>query len=605
MKQLQTRVDPLAWHFAQLMHELAAVPSQALFLGALVASLASREQHACAELPRYARQPVVDTEQSPEDLLLKKSHGPPVFYPANGYWQQALRRHDDVVGVPGEYKPLILEGDKLYLYRYWDYEQRLAQAIRERLTPMTTEQDSPPEPDAALKGRIEELFPLKDKIDWQAVAAATALDHRFHVISGGPGTGKTTTVSRMVALLLTREPHLKIVLAAPTGKAATRMKESLLKSLDSLHLPEGLPFPTEALTLHRLLGYVAGQNRFRHHARNPLPWDMVIVDEASMIDLAMMTQLLEALAPHTRLVLLGDQYQLASVEAGSVLGDICKAARSQAFSAQRQQNLLDLSVIRHEHQQQLELTEHSLDNHVVLLSHSYRFAADKGIGQLARCVQTGNTRDLEKALHSPEIHYQEHWSPSSFENSLTEAYAAYFGSSSPREAWQNLGQFMVLCALKKTSRGTEVMNQTIESILRKQQLIGNGTWYTYRPVMITRNDYVHQLFNGDMGVTWKGPEGMRVYFQRADGQFKSFHPAQLGAHSTAWAMTVHKSQGSEFNHAFLVLPEVKHPLVTRELIYTGLTRARERVSIWSDLEVLKAGIRTPLQRYSGLVEKLR
>ena len=630
MIHLKPHLDPLCWHFADLVaNHLAHHYTKVLFLGALVASLATEEQHACAYLPHYSGKPV--TENSPDtpvDQLLGIPAEPRVFYPEAEAWKRGLRKHPDVVGVPGEYKPLILDGDRLYLYRYWDYETRLATAIQQRLSqpevsesPYTTPVDTKPSADfqALVKAVFEEGI-QNNTLDWQAIAATTALGHRFHVISGGPGTGKTTTVSRLVALLLYRSPDLRMVLAAPTGKAATRMKESLSQSRTQLPmLPSALlaQFPTEALTLHRLLGYQVKTGTYRHHKDNPLPWDMVIVDEASMIDLAMMTRLLEALSPTARLVLLGDQYQLASVEAGSVLGDICKATTNKAFSAAQQQQLHELGILPSlaEHklaEYRISLAQHAIDGHVVMLEESRRFDPHKGIGKLAHCVQHGNTEHLGACLNTSEIHHQSHWSPQDLQQLLLKHYGAYFASTTAREAWDALNAMMILCAVKRGPRGVLAMNQQVEQVLRSANQLRGGTqtgaFYHLRPVMITQNDYRNQLFNGDIGVTWQ-PETEKgkslVYFQQTDGSFKPFHSAQLGPHQTAWAMTIHKSQGSEFKHVLLVLPETPHKLVSRELIYTGITRARESVNLWCDLDVLEAGVKHQVERYSGLVEALQ
>lgn len=616
MRHLKSHLDPLAWHFAELMCELAQYPTKSLFLGALVASLVTEEQHACAYLPHYCGKAVVEASpDKPTDQLLGLKPDHNVFYPADlEAWKRGLRKHGDVVGEPGEYKPLILDGDRLYLYRYWDYEKRLATAITQRFTPIDTAI-----PTATALAFLQQLFPPDSKlstepdIDWQAVAALSALHHRFHVISGGPGTGKTTTVSRMVALLLQEDSQLRIVLAAPTGKAATRMKESLSQSRDQLKLPSALQdrFPQEALTLHRLLGYQVSTGTYRHHKDHPLPWDMVIVDEASMIDLAMMTRLFEALPETSRLVLLGDRHQLASVEAGSVLGDICKAAQGEAFSAKEQAYLQVWGVLTPSQKARLLLAKHAIDDHVVMLKKSHRFDAEKGIGKLAQCVQAGEIKALKTCLQAQEIRHQNHWSIADLYDLLFNHYAPYFEAETPLEAWNALNAMMVLCAVKRGPRGVQAMNQQIEQVLSAGGHIRPGSsaghFYHLRPVMITQNDYRNQLFNGDIGITWQpqAEQKAEIYFQRSDGSFRAFHPAQIGPHSTTWAMTIHKSQGSEFKHVLLVLPEEVHPLVSRELIYTGITRARESVNLWCDLNVLKAGVKHQVERYSGLVEALQ
>lgn len=619
LRHLQGLVDPLCWHFAEWVCQQAKEPTRGLFLGALAASLATEEQHACAFLPHYEGKRVATpaAEDAAAVQVLGQTAHKKEFYPSLEAWKQGLRRHQHVVGSPGDYTPLILAGDRLYLYRYWDYEHRLARAVAERLEPF---ENSSAEDNSLLKGLISRLFPApttstseEAALQWQAVAAVTALRHRFHVITGGPGTGKTTTVSRMVALLLHQHPHLRIVLAAPTGKAATRMKESLTHSQETLRqvFPTPLPgFPTEAMTLHRLLGYQAQQRSYLHNAQNPLPWDLVIVDEASMIDLAMMTRLFEALSPDSRLVLLGDQNQLASVEAGSVLGDLCQAANAKGFAPPQLQQLRELNILQTHHEGDVHPAQHALDSHVVTLQESHRFPSDRGIGRLADCIQKGEHDKLALCLHAEEIRHQTQWSTDELQALLLANYTPYFEATTPEDAWSGFAHMMVLCALKQGPWGIQTLNQSIELLLSQAGQIhptSRQAFYHLRPVMITQNDYRNQLFNGDIGITWQptAHSPLRVYFQQADGSLQGFHPAQLGPHQTTWAMTIHKSQGSEFEHVLMVLPDAPHHLVSRELIYTGVTRAKQTVNLWCPLETLKTGIQTPVQRYSGLVEALK
>jgi exodeoxyribonuclease V alpha subunit len=591
------------YHFVKLISDLAGSEDPCLLLGAAAASEATLNQNACADLASLAEKRV-----SPE-------HEP--VYPPLADWLAALRTHPLVVGQAGDYLPLILVGQRLYLQRYWRYEKGLADALRQRgNTALSLDLSS-------LFGRFSLLFPPSRAgdsqasgpdhaaPDWQALAAANVLLNHLTVIAGGPGTGKTTTVSRILALLLEQNPSLKVVLAAPTGKAAARMKQSLDLNLPDLHLPPELQarWPQTALTLHRLLGTIPHSHSFVHHAGHPLPWDVVIVDEASMIDLALMYKLLDAMRPDARLVLLGDRDQLASVEAGCVLGDICQAAPSVSFTPERIQALAPLfgALQLPPSPGPFHNSPEPFHNCVIELQVSRRFGPQSGIGHLARAVNAGQpdqALSLLQAATYTDIALRP-LPPTLEQGCLTRLpdYAAYLQASSPEAAFVALESQIILAALRQ---GVENVNRAMEqALLQSGALPTYQNWYHLRPVLISENDYVHELYNGDLGLTWN-PDGQnpRVWFRHAEGHLRSFSPAQLKAHSTAWALTVHKSQGSEFNRVLLVLPAEPHPLLSRELIYTGLTRAREQVEIWGDGAVLQAGILRKIQRSSGLVEQL-
>jgi len=610
-------LDPLSLHFAKFVLELAglSLPDQSagepaenpadeiplLWYGALAASRATSEQNACADLGRLATQAILP--ESPEAGV----------YPELRPWLTALAEYPELVGQPGELKPLILVEQRLYLCRYWQYEHNLAGALLAR-----TQQSLPLALEASATA-LQRLFPVQASSanapahapahNWQALAAACALLSPLTIISGGPGTGKTTTISRLLALLLSQEPDLRVALAAPTGKAAARMKQALDGSLQQLALPAEIAarFPQQAMTLHRLLGYLPGRVDFYHGPEQPLPWDLVVVDEASMIDLALMTKLVQAVRPEARLILLGDKDQLASVEAGSVLGDICRSADSLAFGSLRRQQLAQITGTNLD---DLPLASQPLDDHVITLQVSHRFAASSGIGQVASAVRAGQSERALQLLADPsytDLSLQplpSRWQ--TLQAELYQAYLPYLSAPTAADALQKLDSFMLLCALRRGPYGVEQLNREVEQALLAQKALHNlQTWYHLRPVLITANDYVHQLFNGDIGVVWN-PQGHspRIWFHRADGSIRDFAPTQLGAHQSAWALTVHKSQGSEFDRVWLILPPEPHPLLTRELVYTGLTRARQAVSIYGDSAVLGQGIASSVMRDSGLQARL-
>ena len=508
-------------------------------------------------------------------------------------------------------QPLTLFSHRLYLSRYFRFEQQVACWLQQVSLPVATSADTP-----ELAQQLRQLFTPQPEVDWQAVAVATACDGRFTLISGGPGTGKTTTVTKLLALLVAQsEQPLLIRLAAPTGKAAARLTESIAKAKTELAGQVNAAWlagiPTQASTLHRLLGVIPGLPEFRHNGQNPLPLDVLVVDEASMIDLPMMARLLVALPPQARLILLGDKDQLASVEAGAVLGDICQFV-AQGVSSQQAQQLQQRTG--YELQNYVQSAGHPLRDRLCLLRKSYRFAADSGIGKLAEAVNNGDVKAAHAVWAQDYRDIRLHSDEQRLEMAISVAakgYHAYLAklaepitSENAIDLLKAFNQIRLLCALHDGPwgiNGINGMNQAIGQRLQAQgQLQMSGEWFAGRPVMITENDYGLGLYNGDIGIAASDGERLRVWFVLPDGKAHGFLPSRLPAHDTAWAMTVHKSQGSEFTHTLLLLPPEVNPLLTRELLYTGITRAREQLDLFATPEVLALMVRKQTERYSGL-----
>ena len=519
-------------------------------------------------------------------------------------WTSELAQSSLVASGEGN-TPLVLHDARLYLRRYWRYQQILDNELGRRLQPVR--QQLP----ASLQHSLNQLFDdNREQPDWQKIACVLALRARFAIITGGPGTGKTTTLTKLLSLLIElaaedSQRRLSILLAAPTGKAAARVSESIAIALEKLPMPEAIKqqIPKKAATLHRLLGSRPYSRRYRHHRHNPLLADIVIVDEASMIDLEMMASLLDALPDHAQLILLGDKDQLASVEAGSVMGDLCRGAEHAAYD----QATLDwLAGYTGE---TLPLTPDAglaINQQTVMLRHSHRFGSNSGISQLARAVNTGDAGRAHDILSDTQTYADLKRIPLSdaFDARLKQLVLAAGDSpgygeylqvmqrqrSDDKDAHSHWAQavltafdsFQVLCALRRGDWGVEGLNQRIEQWLFPGKKA--GLWYQGRPVMITRNDYNLGLMNGDIGIALPDAGGkLRVAFpgdQNSEpGALRWVSPMRLPDVETAFAMTVHKSQGSEFHHVALILPEVRSPVLTRELVYTGITRAKEHFTL--------------------------
>ena len=560
-----------------------------------VCALASRAVsigHACLDLDHLEALSDTDASELPADLVLGAKA-----------WQARLATSPlvssagpDGALAEGEVRPLVVDSHaRLYLRRYWDHQQRLARGIHQRLPSRC-----PVDVDTArLEAGLDRLFgpeaPGSDP-DLQRLAAEGAVRSRFFLISGGPGTGKTSTVAKILALLVEQAASsemesLRMRLLAPTGKAAAHLGASIARALETLDCdPETLAaIPTEASTVHRALGAGGQPTRYRYHAASPLPVDVVLVDEASMVDLALMSRLIEALPPEARLILLGDRDQLASVEAGAVLGDIAGAG---AVSG-----------------------ESGVGTAMVQLVRSHRFDDESVLGELVRAVHAGEEEAVLELLENPNkpaVRRIEPQESEALQRELAKGYAPFASAVDAATRLSALEGYRVLCAHRHGPSGFLALNQRVELILAEQGVIrpGENPWYEGRPVLVSRNDYTSGLYNGDVGVVGRqeanAPEGhgglrdLGVLFQRPEGGERWLGLRRIGPVETVFAMTVHKSQGSEFDEVLLVLPSDPSPVVTRELLYTAISRARRSVCLQASVGAIRTALGRRVERMSGL-----
>ncbi|MGI2169491.1 exodeoxyribonuclease V subunit alpha [Shewanella sp. MF05960] len=581
----------------------------------------------------------------------------------------------DAVGLPGDNKPLILEYGRLYLNKYHFFETQVAN----KLIQLASQQISIELSQSQLPQLIDSLFPTKQTdnsatIDWQKIATATALINALAVITGGPGTGKTTTVTKLLLLLLTQS-SLTIRLVAPTGKAAARLSESIKASKQRLHkeltqlanqsiatvLIEALNnIPEEASTLHRLLGVIPNSHQFRHHQDNPLRLDLLVVDEASMVDLPMMHKLLSALPAHGRLILLGDQDQLASVEAGAVLADICiglkheqnnmpSPASSPWSMRYSQAQAQQIGQLTGQDVSQFIHPQPKIGDSLCMLMHSHRFKGDAGIGLLANAVNQANVaaiRQVWRQQHA-ELNWYEHQQNAQGENAgkqqllalSVQAYGEYLQQvnanqqailsqaqqhtdpeqnapielpHSEQAIIDSFNQYRILCAMRAGEFGVEGINIAVtESLKQARSIHAQGEFYLGRPIIIQSNDYNLGLFNGDIGLILQDrnkPERLMAHFVMADGSLLKVLPARLPSHETCYAMTVHKSQGSEFDKVSFVLPIrpsiAQWQLLTKELVYTAITRAKNHFYCLGSANIFEKASQQATSRASGLAWRL-
>ncbi len=589
-------LDPLDVQAAQTVGRLLEETDQRVLLAAALAVRGTRLGHVCIRLDSVRESVVVDG-QDPEAIDA-------LPWPEPEEWTAAVEASPLILaGDP----PLVLESGRLYLTRYHDYERRVAGLIHSRIvppfagdagsesgvgrvSPLAGGKYRRPRKEAGRRGALDTLRSLLANDPLQLQAAEQALESRFTVIAGGPGTGKTRTVATLLAALAADEGNFPLVaLCAPTGKAAARLGEALSARAAEI----GNPRITERFesmepsTIHRLLGWSWERGRFAHHAANRLPHDLVIVDEMSMVSLPLAAKLLAAVRDEAAIVLVGDPYQLESIEAGTVLADIVGPSAEASAAG-------------------------GIADCVVTLQRVHRYGEDSAIAEFAAAVRRGDAdaavellrmggERLRWAQDRTHPEFRELWQ-TVVEQRIRMVRLAAGGEGV--DALSALGEMAVLCARRNGPDGVAGWSRDLEAALdeRFTGLRWGGEWYPGRPVMITRNDYTLELYNGDIGVCVAGADGLEVVFDGAGRRTQ--RPSHLGEHATVHAMTIHKSQGSQFEEVVVALPEESSRLLTRELLYTAVTRARTGIHIVGNEAVVRAAVSRSVQRASGLGARL-
>ncbi len=583
-------------HFADLLYNIDNSNNSIIYISAALASKALHEGHTCLDMGKLASKSYIfkDIPFTLDSL------------PSLEHWRNALLL-SKIAGSPGDYRPLIIDGSRLYIYRYWKYEDYLARSLLSKTSLLTSDI-------SMYKSQIDCLFPTKlsDELDFQKIAAVASLINNCTIISGGPGTGKTTTVAKIIVLLLiVYGCKLRIAITAPTGKAAARLSTSINQIVPALSFTDNIKhaIPNNASTLHRLLGVNPHTTEFLHNSTNLLPYDVVIIDEASMIDLALMSKCISALSPNCKLILLGDKNQLSSVEAGSVLGDICDTGSSHSFTPafnKRLQTIFPNICLSKD-------DESEFSNCIISLQKSYRFSSSSGIGLLSHAINEGSFDVVFDILNDPnqnECTFKQ-LSQNSDIVSMLKPYANnYFtpllNSNNPNAAFEILDNFRFLGTIRQGSFGVDTINELIASILLHKK-VDNFITFHSKPIIITNNNYALEVFNGDTAILQTDSaniNNLRAAFKTQDSTIRYLQLRQLTSWDSAYALTVHKSQGSEFDSVVLVLPPFESPILTRELLYTAVTRAKKKIEIWGTLPILKKCIASRIERTSGLRDKL-
>ena len=538
-----------------------------------------------------------------------------------------LLKNSKVIGSPEKSKPIVYDGTLFYLHKFYNYEKIIAEFIKKRIGRNIKISDN-------IKKEINSLFPDNfvsemETVNWQKVAAILALSNDFLVISGGPGTGKTTTAGSILALLLKQNKEqnkeLNIKMVAPTGKAADRLNESIkefkIKKAEEIAVEIINAIPENAQTIHRFLGINSHKPAFTKY--NKAPVDVLLIDEASMVSLPIFAKTFEVLNDDCKVILLGDKDQLMAVENGNVLNDITSVEELNKFT----EKFVDITKNITDNKLALPVADNKnnpIENIAVQLEHSWRFNSNSGIGELSKAVNsaTSTTKDDEilsvfdkfEKIEIKNITNEEEITK--FIKKICEEqlkdYVNSVNKKNIKEIFEQLAKFRILCAINNGPFGVKEINKTIEQALFPDE--ATGSFYNGQSIMITKNDYNLKLSNGDVGVIIKDEENgeFKAYFKKKkdddkkdnDDDYIIYNPSSLDEYTTAFAISIHKSQGSEFDKVFIIFPPSENRILTKELLYTGITRAKEECTIIAGDNIFVKAAKRKITRQSGLKSKL-
>ncbi|MFP8488232.1 exodeoxyribonuclease V subunit alpha [Gracilimonas sp. Q87] len=575
--------------YARFLRQLDPAANDEILLAGTACIFAQKNGHICIDLNKPTNEPLFDEDKTGIRLDTATFEK----------WLNSLGT-SELVSKDGSLQPLVMEEGRLYLHKFWKFEEELTAWIRNRakITNEITENEK--------KVIAEFIKPKKEQFvsNWQEVALCLSFIKNLIVISGGPGTGKTHTVLNIITaqLLSNQNKNYNIALTAPTGKAARRLIDSIEEGKESLpnHLKEEIVLPESAMTVHKLLGASYRSNTFQYDNENHLPHDIVVVDEASMLDINMWVRLVRAIGPNTKLVVLGDKDQLASVEAGSILGDIC--AGENSYSNEVATQISDLTGTA-------PLTAApntpAINDCVVFLTKSYRFSDDSGIKKLADAINDQNSEAVLNLLQN-EDHPDLKWiepKTNTLEKIISKYGLNHFEeySANDEKRMEASNSRKILCAIRKTKYGVESINQLVEiGIKRKNSLIISNDWYDGRLVMATKNDAALRIRNGEMGIF--NIKEDKIQFE-GEHNF-SISPSRLADYESAYAITIHKSQGSEFEDVAIMLPESYSDVLSKEILYTAVTRARKNTLVFGSKDVIQKTVERSVNRQSGVKGKI-
>ncbi len=606
--------------FADFILSLAKNKDPYLYFTAALISHSLRNTHICLNLEEAA-ETIFPIYKSGVELQFKSNEFKQIKLPQLNKWIEALKQYPEIISRNSN-TPLILdEYNNLYFHRYWNYENKLAKMILEKCsTDFYVANDLPENIIYTTSNHFSNNS--SDKIDWQQIAVYACLVNKFTLITGGPGTGKTTVVSSILAILLSKDLDTKIKLCAPTGKAAARLKESISDELTNLKIDVTIKNKMEnleAYTIHRLLKKKRLSPHFLKNSDNAIDADVIIIDEASMIPLTLFAKLFDAIDENTKIVLLGDKDQLASVEAGAVLSNIYDASNPNHFTDRFISEYkhfvtdIDLSILK-------QIEQSPLANSVIELKKSYRFDDSQGIGKIKTAIQQYDNLSPEDFLNLSKqitnefniditprsnlleqtlINYISRVHIEFDKNNVT--FLDYLNTSTVEKAFEFFSEFRILCSHYIGQYGVSNINRIIRNYLFGENPLPKGL-----PIIIKKNNSQLELYNGDIGLIWTDAIGNKKAFFPTVGKkkFKFVSVYMLPEYEDAFAMTIHKSQGSGFQKVLIILPPKDSPILTRELIYTGITRAKKYCEIWIKDNIFIKAVSRKTIRHSGLKNKL-